>query len=84
MFRSGSTLVEQILAGHPRIAAGGEIDFLPAFVATELAPFPASSPGMQQEQMRTSMRDICNSLPDCIPVRKSSSTSAPTISSTSA
>ncbi len=42
MFRSGSTLVEQILAGHPRITAGGEIDFLPAVVRTELAPFPAS------------------------------------------
>ncbi len=46
MFRSGSTLVEQILAGHPRIAAGGELDFLPTIVRTELAPFPASMSGM--------------------------------------
>jgi tetratricopeptide (TPR) repeat protein len=42
MFRSGSTLVEQILAGHPEIAAGGEIEFLPAIVRAELAPFPGS------------------------------------------
>jgi Tfp pilus assembly protein PilF len=42
MFRSGSTLIEQVLAGHPRVAAGGEIDFLPTAVRTELAPFPAS------------------------------------------
>ncbi len=42
MFRSGSTLIEQVLAGHPRVAAGGEIDFLPTVVRTELAPFPAS------------------------------------------
>ena len=42
MFRSGSTLVEQLLAGHPRVAAGGEIDFLPRAVQTTLAPFPAS------------------------------------------
>jgi tetratricopeptide (TPR) repeat protein len=27
MPRSGTTLTEQLLAGHPRIAAGGEIDF---------------------------------------------------------
>ena len=42
MFRSGSTLVQQILAGHPQVEAGGEIDFLPALARTELAPFPAS------------------------------------------
>jgi len=42
MFRSGSTLIEQVLAGHPRVVAGGEIDFLPTAVRTELAPFPAS------------------------------------------
>ena len=26
MFRSGSTLFEQVLAAHPRVTAGGEID----------------------------------------------------------
>ena len=36
MFRSGSTLLEQILAGHSALAAGGEIDFF----QRELAPFP--------------------------------------------
>jgi len=29
MFRSGSSLVEQILGSHPSVAAGGEIDVLP-------------------------------------------------------
>jgi tetratricopeptide (TPR) repeat protein len=42
MFRSGSTLIEQVLAGHPSVAAGGEIGFLPTVARTELAPFPAS------------------------------------------
>ncbi|WP_147652521.1 tetratricopeptide repeat-containing sulfotransferase family protein [Vulcaniibacterium gelatinicum] len=42
MFRSGSTLVEQALAAHPRITAGGELDFLPRLAAGPLAPFPAS------------------------------------------
>jgi tetratricopeptide (TPR) repeat protein len=42
MFRSGSTLAEQILAAHSRIAAGGELPLLPSLVARQLAPFPAS------------------------------------------
>ena len=42
MYRSGSTLTEQLLAGHPRLGAAGELDFLPNAVQTELAPFPES------------------------------------------
>ena len=40
MFRSGSTLTEQILAGHPRVTTGGELDLLPHLVETGLQPFP--------------------------------------------
>lgn len=32
MIRSGTSLVEQILAGHPELAAGGELPFLPQAV----------------------------------------------------
>jgi hypothetical protein len=42
MFRSGSTLVEQLLAGHPRIRAAGELDLLPRLAQGLLAPFPES------------------------------------------
>jgi tetratricopeptide (TPR) repeat protein len=42
MWRSGSTLVEQVLGSHPGVTAGGEIDFLPRLVAERLAPFPES------------------------------------------
>jgi len=42
MFRSGSTLAEQLLAASPQVARGGELDFLPQLVQSELAPFPAS------------------------------------------
>jgi tetratricopeptide (TPR) repeat protein len=31
MFRSGSTLFEQVLAAHPRVAAGGEIEYFMRF-----------------------------------------------------
>src|SRR5881398_1112059 len=41
MFRSGSTLTEQLIAGHPAVAAGGELDLLPRMIASELLPFPA-------------------------------------------
>ena len=42
MFRSGSTLTEQVLAAHSRVTAGGELDLLPAFVRSELTPFPTA------------------------------------------
>lgn len=40
MFRSGSTLTEQVLAAHPQVAAGGELNFIPHLVATQLQPYP--------------------------------------------
>jgi tetratricopeptide (TPR) repeat protein len=40
MFRSGSTLVEQILASHPQVTSGGEVDLLPWLIAGKLAPYP--------------------------------------------
>lgn len=39
MFRSGSTLAEQLIAGIPGVAAGGEMDFLPRLVNSEFVPF---------------------------------------------
>ncbi|MBX3480048.1 MAG: sulfotransferase [Caulobacter sp.] len=43
MFRSGSTLAEQVLASHPDVTSGGELDLLPAMVR-RLSPWPASLP----------------------------------------
>jgi tetratricopeptide (TPR) repeat protein len=40
MFRSGSTLVEQVLASHPRVTSGGELDLIPAMVRRALSPYP--------------------------------------------
>lgn len=43
MFRSGSTLAEQILSTHPAVKAGGELEYLLREVsAGAYAPFPAS------------------------------------------
>jgi tetratricopeptide (TPR) repeat protein len=43
MFRSGSTLVEQMLAAHPAVTAGGELDYLPRLAERALAPYPAAA-----------------------------------------
>jgi tetratricopeptide (TPR) repeat protein len=51
MFRSGSTLTEQLLAGLPGVAAGGEIDFLPRLINTELAPFFESLAALTSERL---------------------------------
>jgi tetratricopeptide (TPR) repeat protein len=60
MFRSGSTLTEQLIAAHPGVAAGGELQLLPAMIASELLPFPASlatAPEGKLAQLATHYRD---------------------------
>jgi tetratricopeptide (TPR) repeat protein len=42
MFRSGSTLSEQLLARHPAICCGGELEFIPATAQSKLHPYPES------------------------------------------
>ncbi len=42
MFRSGSTLAEQLLGRHPTVTAGGELEFVPAMVREDLQPYPAA------------------------------------------
>ena len=42
MFRSGSTLAEQILAQHSRVTAGGELSLIPAIV-TGFEPYPEAA-----------------------------------------
>ncbi|MEJ2383796.1 MAG: sulfotransferase [Xanthomonadales bacterium] len=40
LFRTGSTLLEQMLAAHPEFTAIGESDFFPRLVAREFPDFP--------------------------------------------
>jgi tetratricopeptide (TPR) repeat protein len=51
MFRSGSTLTEQLLAAIPGIAAGGEINFLPQMIESELTSFFESMVGMTSARL---------------------------------
>jgi len=51
MFRSGSTLTERLLSGIQGVAAGGEIDFLPRIVGSELLPFPESLAALPRRRL---------------------------------
>lgn len=57
MFRSGSTLVEQVLAAHQRVTAGGELDWLPNLIASRLAPFPESLATLSDAQLDEAARE---------------------------
>jgi tetratricopeptide (TPR) repeat protein len=62
MFRSGSTLVEQVLAAHPDVTAGGELEILPGLVRQELAPFPATVPRLSPERVQALQQQYLGAL----------------------
>jgi hypothetical protein len=47
MFRSGTTLLEQILAAHPALTSGGEINFF----QRRIKPFPDALPTLEPAQL---------------------------------
>ena len=49
MFRSGSSLTEQILAGHSRIKPGGELDILPSMIRDEIQPYPEAFAALDRD-----------------------------------
>lgn len=46
LFRSGSTLVERILTGHPELRPGGELHILPRLIGASLRPWPEAASGL--------------------------------------
>ena len=57
LFRSGSTLAERILARHPKVAAGGELDLIPALIETELQPYPEAAKTADADRLAESYLD---------------------------
>jgi tetratricopeptide (TPR) repeat protein len=51
MFRTGSTLLEQVLAAHPKFVAGGERQFFPRLVAKEFKNFPEGLDGITTKKL---------------------------------
>lgn len=52
MFRSGSTLAEQLLGRHSRITPGGELEFVPALVSEDLRPYPTALAEAAPDRLR--------------------------------
>ena len=52
MFRSGSTLLEQMLASHPAFTAGGESEFFPRLVSREFPDYPQGLEGVSIGTLR--------------------------------
>lgn len=50
MFRTGSTLLEQVFAAHPVFTAGGENQFFPRLVAKKLPGFPKGLEAIKAQQ----------------------------------
>lgn len=67
MFRSGSTLVEQILAAHPKITAGGEREFFIRLVESSLDPFPSSILITEFEKFKKIAHDYLDELANAFP-----------------
>jgi tetratricopeptide (TPR) repeat protein len=63
MFRSGSTLVEQILAAHSRVRAGGELDLIPALVE-RIAGYPAAAGNADDRTIGDWRADYLGGLPE--------------------
>lgn len=53
MFRTGSTLLEQVLASHPSFTAGGESEFFPRLVAREFPAYPRGLDKLTSEKLRS-------------------------------
>lgn len=70
MFRSGSTLAEQILAAHPSITAGGELDILPWLLTRRLAPYPQRLQSASQEELQQLADDYVSRRGDLFPEAK--------------
>jgi tetratricopeptide (TPR) repeat protein len=52
MFRSGSTVIEQLLGRHPLIQIGGELELIPAIVHDHLLPYPSTLQNISKEKLQ--------------------------------
>lgn len=61
MFRTGSTLLEQILAAHQQFTAGGESEFFPRLVLREFHEYPGGLDEIEPDEIKA-WRDEATSL----------------------
>jgi len=70
MFRSGSTLVESVLARHSRVTSGGELYFIPTLIRECLSPFPGVIPATSAETFGTLAKFYLDALDRMFPGSK--------------
>lgn len=51
MFRSGSTVIEQLLGRHPLVQVGGELELIPALVHERLTPYPGAMGNLNADDL---------------------------------
>lgn len=51
MFRSGSTLLEQVLGAHPALQTGGELDYFPRHIARLDTAYPAGMSNLSADEL---------------------------------
>ncbi len=62
MFRSGSTLIEQILGRHSEVYPAGELELIPA-MTRDLRPYPAAAVDLAEDQRLLLRNGYLKSLP---------------------
>ena len=67
MYRSGSTLVEQILSAHDSVQMGGELDILPALLSERLEPFPQRLAEVTPEELSAVAEEYLSALQQLFP-----------------
>ena len=70
LFRSGSTLTEQVLASHPDITPGGELDLLPWLLARRLAPYPQGARNATKDSIREVAEEYQAKAQELLPDRR--------------
>lgn len=67
LFRSGSTLTEQVLASHPEVTAGGELDLLPWLLARRFPSYPLGAANAPRELIRAVAYEYQSKILDLFP-----------------
>ena len=67
MFRSGSTLIDQMLGAHPEITSGGELDFLPWLIPRRLGPYPQRISEVSAHELQQIGDEYLSMLQDLFP-----------------
>jgi tetratricopeptide (TPR) repeat protein len=67
MFRSGSTLIEQFLARHRGVTAGGELEFIPAIVHEDLSPYPRMLAQASADRLHSLRQEYLDQLHRLVP-----------------